>query len=109
MLTIPELLRDHVTLDVECVDRVYLNGYIPTLQTSGSLVYFLEQHRGNLIASPVLLNEITKTFAAAAEAYAAAHQVPLIHFPANQRKDDLAAVYRRQFSAKEGVVFIGVA
>ena len=109
MLTIPELLRDHVTLDVECVDRVYLNGYIPTLQTSGSLVYFLEQHRGNLIASPVLLNEITKTFAAAVEAYAAAHQVPLIHFPANQRKDDLAAVYRRQFTAKEGVVFIGVA
>ena len=62
MLTIPEILRDHVTLDIECVDRVYLNGYIPTLQTSGSLVYFLQQHRGNPIASPVLLNNLTKAF-----------------------------------------------
>jgi hypothetical protein len=36
MLTIPELLRDHVSLDLECVDRVYLNGYVPTLQSSGA-------------------------------------------------------------------------
>ena len=43
MPTIPELLRDHVTLDIECVDRVYLNGYVPTMQTSGALVYFLER------------------------------------------------------------------
>ena len=46
MPTIPELLCDHVSLDIECVDRVYLNGYVPTLQTSGALVYFLEQQRG---------------------------------------------------------------
>jgi hypothetical protein len=37
MPTIPELLRDHVSLDIECVDRAYLNGYVPTLQTSGAL------------------------------------------------------------------------
>jgi hypothetical protein len=109
MLTIPELLRDHVTLDIECVDRVYLNGYIPTLQTSGSLVYFLEQHRGNLIASPVLLNNITKAFAASVEAFAKAQGIPLIHFSANQRKDDVAATYRRKDTRAEGVVFIGVA
>jgi hypothetical protein len=45
MPTIPELLRDHVSLDIECVDRVYLNGYVPTLQTSGTLVYFLQHQR----------------------------------------------------------------
>jgi hypothetical protein len=40
MPTIPELLRDHVWLDVECVDRVYLNGYMPRLQRSGAWCTF---------------------------------------------------------------------
>jgi hypothetical protein len=109
MLSIPELLREHVTLDVECVDRVYLNGYIPTLQTSGSLVYFLEQHRGNVLASPALLGEITQTFADDVKTFAQAHQIPLIHFESGKRKDDVAASYRRQFHQTEGIVFIGVA
>jgi len=29
MPTVTELLKDHVTLSVECIDRMYLNGYIP--------------------------------------------------------------------------------
>jgi len=109
MPTIPELLRDHVSLDIECVDRAYLNGYVPTLQTSGALVYFLEQQRGAMIASPALLGEISQRFVANVEAYAQAHQIPLVHFQKGQRKDDVAASYRRRFTAAEGVVFIGVA
>lgn len=61
MMTIPELLREHVSLDLECVDRVYINGYIPNLQSSGGLVYFLEHQRSQLIASPILLGKITQT------------------------------------------------
>lgn len=107
--TIRELLRDHVSLEVESVDRVYLNGYLPSLQTSGSLVYFLEQHRGNLIASPVLLGAITQAFVSGVEAFAKAQDIPLVPFTRGQRKDDVAARYRRRFSKTEGVVFIGVA
>jgi hypothetical protein len=109
MPTIPELLRDHVSLDIECVDRVYLNGYVPTLQTSGALVYFLEQQRGAVIASPVLLGEISQGFVAAVEAFAQAQRIPLVRFQKGQRKDDLAAGYRRHFTGSDGVVFIGVA
>jgi hypothetical protein len=109
MLTIPELLRDHVSLDIECVDRVYLNGYVPTLQTSGALVYFLERHRGELIASPALLGKIGDTLDAAVKAFAQTHHIPVVRFAAGQRKDDVAAAYRRKFKAAEGVVFIGVA
>jgi hypothetical protein len=109
MPTIPELLRDHVSLDIECVDRVYLNGYVPTLQTSGALVYFLKQQRGAMIASPVLLGEISQGFVAAVEAYAQAQRIPLVRFQKGQRKDDIAAGYRRHFTGSDGVVFIGVA
>jgi hypothetical protein len=109
MLTILELLREHVSLDLECVDRVYLNGYIPMLQFSGGLVYFLEHQRGQMIASPALLGEITETFAAQVKAFAEREGIPLVHFEKGQRKDDVAASYRRKFTKAEGVVFIGVA
>ncbi len=109
MPTIPELLRDHVSLDIECVDRVYLNGYVPTLQTTGALVYFLERHRGELIASPALLGQIGQTFVAAVEAFARAHDIPVVRFQKGQRKDDVVARYRQKFQAREGVVVIGVA
>jgi len=109
MTTIPELLRDHVSLAVECVDRVYLNGYVPTLQTSGALVYFMEQHRGELIASPAVLGQIGRTFVTAVESFAREHAIPMVHFQKGQRKDDVVARYRRKFQAPEGVVVIGVA
>jgi len=109
MPTIPELLRDHVSLEVECIDRVYLNGYVPTLQTSGALVYFLEKHRGELIASPVLLGKISQGFVAEVGAFAQAHHIPIVRFQKGQRKDDMAAAYRQKFTGAEGVVFIGVA
>ena len=32
MPNVETLLRDHVTLQVDCVDRLYLNGYVPSLQ-----------------------------------------------------------------------------
>jgi hypothetical protein len=41
MPSIPELLSGHVTLEVECLDRLYLNGYIGSLATSGGLVTFM--------------------------------------------------------------------
>jgi hypothetical protein len=109
MPTIDELLREHVTLDIECLDRLYLNGYLPTLQSSGQLVTFLTQHRGQPIPSPVLLQQMTETFVGAVRAFAAAQQVPLVHFEPGVRKDDVAAEYRARFAGTEGVVFIGVA
>jgi hypothetical protein len=34
---IPGLLRQHVTLQGESLDRVYLNGYVPKLQHPGGV------------------------------------------------------------------------
>jgi hypothetical protein len=109
MTTIPELLHEHVSLEVECVDRVYLNGYVPRLQTSGALVYFLERHRGELIASPASLGQIGQTFVGAVESFAREQNIPMVRFQKGQRKDDIVASYRRKFQAQEGVVVIGVA
>src|SRR5262249_53042962 len=46
------ILRDHVSLSTSCIDRLYLNGYVPKLQSSGQLCAFVCDHFGNRIASP---------------------------------------------------------
>jgi hypothetical protein len=109
MTTIPELLREHVSLAVECIDLVYLNGYVPTLQTSGALVCFMEQHRGELIDSPTVSGQIGRTLVTAVETFAREQAIPMVRFQKGQPKDDMVARYRRKFQAQEGVVVIGVA
>ena len=37
--TVAEVLADHTTLELECVDRMYLNVYMPLLQTAGGVAY----------------------------------------------------------------------
>jgi hypothetical protein len=91
MTTINDLLQHHVTLAVECLDRLYLNGYVPTLQLPGQLVTFLTQHRGNTIPSPVLLPRMSADFVRAVRTFAEENQLPLSHFERGVRKDEVAA------------------
>ena len=49
---IETIIRDRVTLTIDCIDRLYLNGYVPRLQTSGQLYWFLREHLGNPVPSP---------------------------------------------------------
>jgi hypothetical protein len=58
--TTDELLRQHVALDVECLDRIYLNAYISSLLVPGQLVNFLGKHRGDAIPSPPMLQRLHK-------------------------------------------------
>jgi hypothetical protein len=62
MASIPELLDGHVTLEVECLDRLYLNGYIGPLATSGGLVTIMREQLGKPIPSPVVLGQVTEKF-----------------------------------------------
>ena len=103
-----EILKEHVTLDIECIDRLYLNGYIPQMQTSGGLVYYLRQ-KGFPIPSPVILGDMTTNYRKQVKEFAEKEGIPLIEFEKGQRKDDVVAEYRQAHTGKEGVVVIGVA
>jgi hypothetical protein len=109
MPNIDTILRDHVTLQVKCIDRIYLNGYLPSLQRSGQLAYFLTTHRNNPIPSPALLGQMTQRFVKAIHAFAEREGIPIVQFQPGQRKDDIAKAPLARFRGKEGVVFIGVA
>jgi hypothetical protein len=108
MTNVNEILRDHITLSIDCMDRIYLNGYIPSLQVPGQLVNFLTKHRGHKIPSPALLGQIGDQFTKAVKDYAQENGIPILHFEPGQRKDEVATSYRQKFTQAEGVVFIGV-
>jgi hypothetical protein len=57
-----DVLSGHVTLEVECVDRMYLNLYVPKLQYESGVVGFLREHRGATFASSALMGPMTRQF-----------------------------------------------
>ena len=76
--TAAQMVAGHVTLDVSCIDRLYLNGYVPRLQTAGGVIYFFRHHRGKLIASPVLFEPIGAKFRKDMNDWAQANGVPVV-------------------------------
>jgi hypothetical protein len=109
MPSIPELLNGHVTLEVECLDRLYLNGYIGPLATSGGLVNSMREQLGKPIPSPVVLGQVTEKFRDAVKAMGERQQIPIYQFNHKERKDDVAHRIRQQRGVRDGIVFIGVA
>ena len=109
MITVAQLLDEHVSLDIECVDRLYLNGYVPSLQTPQGLVSFMRAHLGKPVPSPALLGRMTSSFCNAVELFIAQNDIPLVRFERRQRKDDVANAIRTERKIRDGVVFVGVA
>jgi hypothetical protein len=109
MITVAQLLDEHVSLDIECVDRLYLNGYVPGLQTPQGLVSFMRAHLGKPVPSPALLGRMTSSFCNAVELFIAENDIPLVRFEKRQRKDDVANAIRAERKIRDGVVFVGVA
>src|SRR4029450_9844445 len=107
--TVAEVIRHHVTLEVECIDRMYLNVYQPRLQSESGVAAFFRFHRGHGFASSALMDPISKRFIADVERFAKRHRVPRITFQKHDDKEDVALEYSRKFRPKEGVILVGKA
>jgi len=110
--SVAEILRSHVTLEIEGIDRMYLNVYMPRLQSPAGVAWYLRHEHGAVCPSSVLLEPISTTFVKKMETFAAAHQIPVITFRKGERKDDRAKQALAAFEqtgATEGVLFVGKA
>jgi len=107
--TVSDVLTDHVRFEVECIDRMYLNVFVPELQRTGQVVGFLMRHRGFPIASTALVAPMSKRFVADIARFAAVQHVPLVHFAKGQRKDDVMHEHLATFTGTDAIVFVGVA
>lgn len=109
MLTVKEVLRDKVALDIECVDRVYLNGYVKYLQMPGGVVNFIRNQKHWPIPSPQMMKNLSQAFREGVEQFAADQGIPLTIFKKGEVKEETAKEYLTQFEGESGVVLIGKA
>src|SRR5208283_3865212 len=86
MVTAADMVAGHVSLDVSCPDRLYLNGFVAKLQTPGGVVYFFNHHRGKPIVSPAPCEPAGEKFSPAMKDWAQANGLPLAWFAAGDRK-----------------------
>ncbi len=107
--TLRELLEDKVTLDIEGIDRLYLNAYQPRLQTGGGVVGFFREHRGAQVASTTLMAPMSQDFVKQIHTFAKQHELELVHFTKGQRKDEVTTARLKDFHETEGVLYIGIA
>ncbi len=114
VININDVLDGHVVVDLECLDRIYLNGYVPNLQVGGQVITFLTEHLGNRIASPALFQQIGDRFRNAVRSFAEINGIPVLHLntPDRSRWDDRKVDHVREYvdkATQPGVVAIVVA
>jgi hypothetical protein len=107
--SVTEILDHHVTFELEAIDRMYLNAYVPSLQTGAGLVYFLKTQLGVRVPSTVMVAPMSQRFVDALERFAETQGVDLVTFKKGERKDDVAKQYLATFEGDEGVLFVGKA
>jgi hypothetical protein len=105
--SVADVLNDHVVFEIECIDRMYLNVFVPQLRYAAGLVGFVHRQLGLPIASTAPLGKISDAFTAGIRRYARDHGVAMVDFVRGQRKDDVMHEHLASFTAEEGVVFIG--
>jgi hypothetical protein len=111
MLTVNDVLDGRVGLDIECMDRIYLNGYVPGLQVGGQVAGFMTGHLGLPIPSPAIMEKIGTAFRRAVQDFAATNHIPVVRFGKDDRKIEVMRGYLagQARTDRAGVAAIGVA
>lgn len=110
--TLAELQSEHIVMELECIDRMYLNAYVPRLTSPGGIAAYCRGYLGHRFASTHTVAPKTKAFVAAIRAFLKDEGLELVRFRKRERKDDVMQRHLRRFKKSgqtEGVVFVGVA
>ncbi len=86
--SVAEILSQHTTLALECIDRLYLNVYVPVLQRAAGAAYFFRTIRGCSVPSSALMAPMTQRFVGAIKRYAERDGIDIVSFRRGERKDD---------------------
>ena len=110
--TVAEVLSEHVVFEIECIDRMYLNVYVPQLQRAGGagVVTCTGISACRVASTAPLAPKITDRFAASVAQFRRARCGSWVDFAKGQRKDDVMHEYLAAFEAAgrpKGVLFVG--
>ena len=107
--SVAEILDQHMTFELEAIDRMYLNAYVPSLQTGAGFAYFVKTQLQAIVPSTTVVAPMSERFVVAIERFVETEGLDLVTFEKGQRKDDIAQEYRARFAGDEGVLFVGKA
>jgi len=107
--TVADVIDQHVVLELESLDRVYLNAYQPQLQTPKAVFRFLRQFHGQGAISSRQMKARTERFLKDINRYVTRHGIPVVTFEKGQRKEDLAAEYVADHDGADAILFVGKA
>jgi len=106
------LLRDHVTLTCRSVDRIFLQAYVPKLQSVGGVCQFLYWQKGFGIPSSAAFGKIGDAYVAEVHRWAKANAIPVRRFVKGENKEEIARPLIEAAEREGGdgrVVLIGIA
>src|SRR5882724_9566364 len=106
---VAELQGENVVFELECIDRMYLNLYVPQLASAPGVAAYFRGYKGHRFASTKEAVAMSEGFGRQVLDFAERKATPIIRFEKGMRKDDVMHKRLRKFKAREGVVFIGIA
>src|SRR2546425_5025101 len=107
--SLAQLQKEHVVMELECIDRMYLNAYVPLLTSEGGIAAYCRGYLGHRFASTKQAVAKTNAFVKSIEAFIQREGLELVRFQKGQRKDNAMKERLRHFNKSEGVIFVGVA
>lgn len=106
------LLRDHVTLKCRSIDRIFLQAYVPKLQSVGQVCTFLRWQKEFPIPSSAAFGQIGRAYEQSVHRFAKENDIPVVRFKKGENKEAIAESLIRA-AARDGgdgrVVMIGIA
>ncbi len=106
------LLRDQVSLVCRSIDRIFLQAYVPKLQTVGYVCNFLRWQRGFKIPSSAAFGQIGQAYVEGIHRWAKENDIPVHYFGKGEDKEKFAQPLI-EAAAREGgdgrCVLVGIA
>jgi len=107
--SVAQLQAENVTLELEGIDRMYLNCYVPQLTTANGVAAYFRNHKGHRFASTKQAVETSEAFRRNVFDFAKLGNLPVHRFAKGERKDDVMHGFLKDFREGQGVMFIGIA
>jgi hypothetical protein len=105
-LQLEQFYREHLALAYTSIDRIYLRGYVPILQSGGGFRTWAERLRPDEPVTQAWIRSLARRFHDNVRKFAAEHDVPVVKPKKGQRKHLLADEYRDKFAGEQGVYLI---
>jgi hypothetical protein len=107
--SVAQLQRENITLELESIDRMYLNAYVPKLTNENGVAWYFRGFLGHRFASTKDASDKTERFVRGIKEFIRREKIELVHLHKGVRKDEVMKKHLRKFGQKEGVLFVGVA